>query len=31
MRIAVSRSPSAERVATPLELFYDLVSVFATG
>jgi low temperature requirement protein LtrA len=30
MRIAVSRSPNAERV-TPLELFFDLVYVFAIG
>jgi hypothetical protein len=30
MRIAVSRSPSAEPVDTPLELF-DLVYVFAIG
>jgi low temperature requirement protein LtrA len=29
--IAVSRSPNAERVVTPLELFYDLVYVFAIG
>jgi hypothetical protein len=28
MRIAVSRSPNAERVVTPLELFFDLVYVF---
>ena len=25
MRIAVSRSSNAERVVTPLELFFDLV------
>jgi len=31
MRIAVSRKPSAERVVTPLELFFDLVYVFAIG
>ena len=31
MRIAVSRSPNAERVVTPLELFFDLVHVFAIG
>jgi low temperature requirement protein LtrA len=31
MRIAVSRSPNAERVVTPLELFFDLVYVFAIG
>jgi hypothetical protein len=31
MRIAVSRSPNAERVVTPLELFYDLVYAFAIG
>jgi low temperature requirement protein LtrA len=30
-RIAVSRSPHAERVVTPLELFFDLVYVFAIG
>ncbi len=29
MRIAVSREPGAERVVTPLELFFDLVYVFA--
>jgi low temperature requirement protein LtrA len=29
MRIAVSRDPGAERVVTPLELFFDLVYVFA--
>jgi low temperature requirement protein LtrA len=29
MRIAVSRAPGAERVVTPLELFFDLVYVFA--
>jgi len=29
MRIAVSRQPGAERVVTPLELFFDLVYVFA--
>jgi len=31
MRVAVSRSPGAERVVTPLELFFDLVYVFAIG
>ena len=31
MRIAVSRVPGAERVVTPLELFFDLVYVFAIG
>ena len=31
MRIAVSRSTNAERVVTPLELFFDLVYVFAIG
>jgi low temperature requirement protein LtrA len=31
MRIAVSREPGAERVVTPLELFFDLVYVFAVG
>ncbi len=31
MRIAVSRSPNAERIVTPLELFFDLVYVFAIG
>jgi low temperature requirement protein LtrA len=31
MRIAVSRMPGAERVVTPLELFFDLVYVFAIG
>ena len=31
MRIAVSRAPDAERVVTPLELFFDLVYVFALG
>jgi low temperature requirement protein LtrA len=29
MRIAVSRAPGTERVVTPLELFFDLVYVFA--
>ncbi|HWK26504.1 MAG TPA: low temperature requirement protein A [Solirubrobacter sp.] len=29
MRVAVSRAPGAERVVTPLELFFDLVYVFA--
>jgi low temperature requirement protein LtrA len=31
MRIAVSRVPGAERDVTPLELFFDLVYVFAIG
>jgi low temperature requirement protein LtrA len=31
MKIAVSRAPDAERVVTPLELFFDLVYVFAIG
>ena len=31
MRVAVSRAPGAERVVTPLELFFDLVYVFAVG
>jgi low temperature requirement protein LtrA len=31
MRVAVSRGPGAERVVTPLELFFDLVYVFAIG
>jgi len=31
MRIAVSREPGAERSVTPLELFFDLVYVFAIG
>jgi len=31
MRIAVSRAPDAQRVVTPLELFFDLVYVFAIG
>jgi low temperature requirement protein LtrA len=31
MRIAVSRVPGTERVVTPLELFFDLVYVFAVG
>ena len=31
MRVAVSRAPGAERVVTPLELFFDLVYVFAIG
>ena len=29
MRIVVSRAPGAERVVSPLELFFDLVYVFA--
>jgi hypothetical protein len=31
MRVAVSRAPGAEGVVTPLELFFDLVYVFAIG
>ena len=31
MRIAVSRAPDAERDVSPLELFFDLVYVFAIG
>jgi low temperature requirement protein LtrA len=31
MRIAVSRAPDAERVVSPVELFFDLVYVFAIG
>jgi low temperature requirement protein LtrA len=31
MRITVSRAPGTERVVTPLELFFDLVYVFAIG
>ena len=31
MKIAVSRAPGEERVVTPLELFFDLVYVFAIG
>jgi low temperature requirement protein LtrA len=31
MRVAVSREPGTERVVTPLELFFDLVYVFAIG
>jgi low temperature requirement protein LtrA len=31
MRLAVSRAPGAERAVTPLELFFDLVYVFAIG
>jgi low temperature requirement protein LtrA len=31
MRIAVSRAREADRVVTPLELFFDLVYVFAIG
>ena len=31
MRVTVSREPGAERVVTPLELFFDLVYVFAIG
>jgi len=31
MRIAVSRAPGSEREVTPLELFFDLVYVFAIG
>ncbi|MGH2936828.1 MAG: low temperature requirement protein A [Solirubrobacterales bacterium] len=31
MRIAVSRAPEAGRLVSPLELFFDLVYVFAVG
>ena len=31
MKVAVSRAPGSERVVTPLELFFDLVYVFALG
>jgi low temperature requirement protein LtrA len=31
MRTAVSRAPDAERVVSPVELFFDLVYVFAIG
>ncbi len=31
MRIAVSRAPGEERAVTPIELFFDLVYVFAIG
>jgi low temperature requirement protein LtrA len=31
MKVAVSRAPGAERVVTPLELFFVLVYVFALG
>jgi low temperature requirement protein LtrA len=31
MRIAVSRAPGVDREVTPLELFFDLVYVFAIG
>jgi hypothetical protein len=31
MRFAVSRAPGAERVVTPLELFFNLIYVFAVG
>lgn len=31
MKFALSREPGAERVVTPLELFFDLVYVFAIG
>lgn len=31
MRTAVSRAPDVERVVSPLELFFDLVYVFAIG
>ncbi|MDA0160826.1 low temperature requirement protein A [Solirubrobacter ginsenosidimutans] len=31
MRIAASRAPGAQRVVAPLELFFDLVYVFAIG
>ena len=31
MRIAVSRAPGEERAVAPIELFFDLVYVFAIG
>ena len=31
MRVAVSRAPGAERAVSPIELFFDLVYVFAVG
>src|SRR6476646_8513572 len=31
MRVAVSRAPGTEREVAPLELFFDLVYVFAIG
>ena len=31
MKVAVSRAPGAERAVSPLELFFDLVYVFAIG
>lgn len=31
MRTAVSRAPGEERAVTPIELFFDLVYVFAIG
>jgi low temperature requirement protein LtrA len=31
MRVTASRAPGTERVVTPLELFFDLVYVFAIG
>jgi low temperature requirement protein LtrA len=31
MRLAVSRAPDAQRGVSPLELFFDLVCVFAMG
>ena len=31
MSISVSRAPGVGRVVTPLELFFDLVYVFAIG
>ncbi len=31
MRISASRTPGSERTVTPLELFFDLVYVFAIG
>ena len=31
MRVALSRARDDERVVTPLELFFDLVYVFAIG
>src|ERR1700754_4233320 len=31
VKLVVSRAPGSERVVTPLELFFDLVYVFAIG
>jgi len=31
MKLALSREPGAEREVSPLELFFDLVYVFAIG